>query len=144
MARNMPKRHNWPIVILSLFLVPLFVLFFYKSAQHGNASYKTYIKMPFAGKIDTIYRYDKNRPVVSLSGRRMTIQEGSHGFSTYLSVGDSVNKAANTDVLITYRVVPGISGHRIQVSVWGDDPDNKLGYWGLVDRYYIQDKLIKY
>jgi hypothetical protein len=121
----------------------LFLMMVYHLMENGKVHHRKYLTTAFAGRIDTIYRYDRNRPVVSLSGRQMTIEERSHGFSTYLSIGDSIIKVSGTEALVTYRVVPGTSGRRIQVSVWGDAPNNKLGYWGLTDRYYIRGGLVQ-
>lgn len=61
-----------------------------------------YIKLGIKGRIDSIYRYDRGRPVVSINKHIITLAVPGV-CSKYLAVNDSIVKYPNVRLVNTYR-----------------------------------------
>lgn len=89
-----------------VFLLVCAVWFIYFSVKQATAPFSIsgdeYIKISIKGRIDSIYRYDRGRPVVSINKRIITLAvPGVCG--KYLAVNDSIVKYPNIRLVNTYR-----------------------------------------
>lgn len=103
-------------VILSI--VFFITVFFLLPKRTKNTDVIPYRNTLVNGVIDKIYYYDKSYPVVSINGKKVTLQVPT-GCSQYLIEGDSVSKLPNSKLLKVYRV---INGYMIS-TVWGYSAD---------------------
>ena len=69
----------------SLLVLAFICLIFF--GFHKNTNRPAYKQIEFAGKVDSIYYYDKSFPVISINNKRLTLQVPT-GCSEYLTKGN--------------------------------------------------------
>jgi hypothetical protein len=89
--------------------------------------------MGISGAIDTIYKYDRGYPVVSINGERITLAVPS-GCQTYLQKHDSIVKEPNTKLLTTFRNCEDY----VQCIEWGSNINADVG--GLISERRLMKK----
>lgn len=96
----------------SLLVLTFICLVFF--AFQNNTNHLTYRQIAFAGKVDSIYYYDKSFPVISINNKRLTLEVPT-GCSKYLAKGDSIFKSLNTKTIKVFRTADGY----LISTIWG-------------------------
>ena len=83
-------------------------------SEKRTVSPREYFDGEIYGRIDTIYSYQKNLPVVSINGLNQLL-DVPYKCAKYVRKGDIINKKKATFVLTTYRK----RNYYIEIYKWG-------------------------
>jgi hypothetical protein len=101
----MDKIHSFFKAAAGVLFIGILLFINRNAAQPKVSSFisgSEYVKLSINGTIDTIYKYDRGYPIVSVSGKRVRLAIPA-GCSEYLAVQDSIVKKSNTQDVQTFR-----------------------------------------
>lgn len=107
------------------------VIFYFTTTANSKREIEHYKALQLASRVDKVLSYSHGIQKVKLANGETQALALTGAGQQYIQVGDSVVKAAGSEIITTYRRFPAYT----EVSVFGPDSPDKTG---LIRRYQIK------